>query len=480
MGTLTAARMRSTTGRWLWIALAGLAFLTLSVAHAAAQPVAIPETWGGDVWSRPRLTGSWGGLRDDLGKKGVVFDVDAYLTPQGVMSGGRDTEAEFWGNTEYTLNVDTDKLGLWPGGFFNGNAITGFGTSVDQSSGAVVPVNFAALLPGPKPDDENTGLMNLTFMQFFSEKFGVVMGKMNTLSGDANDFAHDFRSQFLYTGLDINMTLDLFPFSAYGGGLIFLPWDGALFTVGVVDPSGSPTNNDISEAFRDGVLVSAEGRVTIKPFGLVGHQDLGFGWSNKEHLSIDQAPSNIARMLLFEQFPRLADPGPLLRRILARFFPALLTPTQPLDRKSDTWSVYYNFDQFLWSPAGDPTRGIGAFFRFGVSDGNPNPVKYAYNVGLSGKGVVPGRPLDSFGIGWARTEFSDSFVPFLRQQLHLGLDREDAVEMYYNVSITRALNASLDLQIIDPALKKTLDSSGRNLQDVNTAVVAGIRLYARF
>ena len=73
---------------------------------------------------------------------------------------------------------------------------------------------------------------------------------------------------------------------------------------------------------------------------------------------------------------------------------------------------------------------------------------------LSGKGIVPGRPLDSFGIGWARTEFSNDFVPFLRQQLHLGLDREDAVEMYYNVAITRALNAN------PTALKKTLDAAG--------------------
>jgi porin len=91
--------------------------------------------------------------------------------------------------------------------------------------------------------------------------------------------------------------------------------------------------------------------------------------------------------------------------------------------------------------------------------------------------VVPGRPLDSFGIGWARTEFSDSFVPFLRQQLRLGLEREDAVEMYYNASITRALTASLDLQVIDPALKKTLDASARNLRDVNTAVVAAGALH---
>ena len=69
------------------------------------------------------------------------------------------------------------KLGLWPGGFFNGNAITGFGTSVNRNAGAVVPMNLAALLPGPKSNDENTGLMNLTFMQFFSEKFGVVVGR---------------------------------------------------------------------------------------------------------------------------------------------------------------------------------------------------------------------------------------------------------------------------------------------------------------
>jgi len=51
--------------------------------------------------------------------------------------------------------------------------------------------------------------------------------------------------------------------------------------------------------------------------------------------------------------------------------------------------------------------------------------------------------------------------------------------MYYNASITRWLTATLDLQIINPALQKTLDSSGQ-LKDVNTAVVAGLRLYARF
>jgi hypothetical protein len=50
-----------------------------------------------------------------LGKKGVVFDVDLTLTPQAVLAGGRDTGAEFWGNADYTLNLDTEKLGLGRG-----------------------------------------------------------------------------------------------------------------------------------------------------------------------------------------------------------------------------------------------------------------------------------------------------------------------------------------------------------------------------
>jgi porin len=80
------------------------------------------------------------------------------------------------------------------------------------------------------------------------------------------------------------------------------------------------------------------------------------------------------------------------------------------------------------------------------------------------------------GLGWARTELSNDFASFLRQRLDLGLDKEDTVEIYYNASIARWLNATLDLQIINQALMKKLDSSGQ----LGTAVVAGFRLYARF
>jgi porin len=145
-----------------------------------------------------------------------------------------------------------------------------------------------------------------------------------------------------------------------------------------------------------------------------------------------------------------------------------------------TWSVYYNFDQYLWSPEGVSDRGIGVFFRFGASDGVANPVKYAYNVGIGAKGLWSWRPCDNFGIGWARTELSGNFVPFLRQQLRLGLGHEDAIELYYQAELTHWLGAALDLQIIDQALERRLEASGARLSDLNTAVVLGLRVYARF
>jgi porin len=449
----------------------------LQVAPSSAQPVDVPPTWGGDFWDRPRLTGSWWGLRDELGKKGVVFDADLLLTPQGVLSGGRDTGWEFWGNAEYTLNIDTGKLGLWPGGFFKISGNTGFGDTVLGTSGALVPVNTAALIP--KPSTNTSGLVDATFTQFLSTKFGLTAGKLGLIDGFQGEFAGNYRTQFMNTAMAFPMALLMVPISAYGGGLIVLPWDNVVLSALAVDPSGTPTNNDISEAFDDGVMVLATGKVTIKPFGLLGHQTVGGMWSNKSRISLIQDPSNIGRFLAQSEFPRLQNPGPILTRILERFFPNLLGPVTPANREDTTWAAFYGFDQYFWHPGGDQKRGIGMFFNFGASDGDANPVKYSYAVGIGGNGVVPGRPHDTFGVGWARTQFSNNFLPLLRQSLNLGLDHEDAVEMYYSAAVTQWLRMSLDLQVINPGLKKMLNSNN-NLQDVDTAVVGGVRMYIRF
>jgi porin len=166
-----------------------------------------------------------------------------------------------------------------------------------------------------------------------------------------------------------------------------------------------------------------------------------------------------------------------LEQILARYFPGLTVPAAPPNQEKSSWAAGYAFDQYLWQPPGDVEHGVGMFFSFGASDGNPNPIRYSFLAGLGGKGV-PGRADDSYGAGFSRTQFSSAFVPLLRQQLGLGLDHEDAFEMYYNLVLTGWLGLTADLQVIDPGLKRTLSSSG--LVNVDTAIVAGVRVRMRF
>jgi carbohydrate-selective porin OprB len=127
--------------------------LTIALMACMAGPGVVlaetqaPETFGGDVWSRPRITGDWFGYRDDLAKHGVTLDVDYLQILQGVISGGLENDVGYWGSVDYRLDVDTGKLGLWPGGFLNVHAMSSYGTSVNAQAGALVRVNGAALFP---------------------------------------------------------------------------------------------------------------------------------------------------------------------------------------------------------------------------------------------------------------------------------------------------------------------------------------------
>jgi porin len=458
-----------------WALAGALALAVSSPVVGAAQSDDV-ESYGGGWWSRPRLTGAWGGLRDRLAERGVTLDVDLLQILQGVGTGGRSTGVGYDGSAHYTLNVDTVKLGLWRGGSLNVYAMSGYGESVNQTVGAIVPVNYNGVLP--EPDARVTALMSLTYTQMLTDWLGVLVGKIDTVDGDTNEFADSYKTKFLNEGLATDFVNVMVPTSAWGGSLVVVPWDGAIVYAGVLDPNGTPTDNSFDHAFDGGVVVSAQGRVTIKPFGLTGHHFVSVTWSDQAHPSLRQDPANLSRMLLELQLPR-RSPGRILSRIVDQFTPALAVPPAPLKQEPATWAVLYNFDQYLWSPDRSPDRGVGVFFRFGVTDGNPNPFKYGYNAGIGGKGVVPGRPDDRFGIGWSRVDFSRALLPGLRRSLGLGLDHEDAVEVYYDAAIAPWLHVAANLQIVEPGVRKDIDSAGR-LKDVGTAVVGGLRVFTRF
>jgi porin len=83
-----------------------------------AQETPPANPYSGGFWTRSTLSGDWGGLRNDLVVKGVTLDMSLTQSAQGIVHGGKDTDWQYGGGRgDIILNVDTQKLGLWPAGF---------------------------------------------------------------------------------------------------------------------------------------------------------------------------------------------------------------------------------------------------------------------------------------------------------------------------------------------------------------------------
>ena len=105
------------------------------------------------------------------------------------------------------------------------------------------------------------------------------------------------------------------------------------------------------------------------------------------------------------------------------------------------------------------------FGRFGWSDGNVNPFQGVYSFGSSGKGSIPERDNDTWGIGYTYIDFSDD----MPRPMHKSYSQ--TVELYYNIEVTPWLHVTPDLQIIG-------NPSGDS--DNETAIVAGLRMHMTF
>jgi len=138
----------------------GLKFAKLLVAFVLVQRFFLngelladdeaPTPYSGDIWSRSTLTGDWGGLRNKLAAKGVTLDMSITQVGQGVVGGGKNGAWEYGGRGDLILDLDSGKLGLWPGGFFNFEMEGNWAPAVNNKTGALMPVNSNQLFPLPR------------------------------------------------------------------------------------------------------------------------------------------------------------------------------------------------------------------------------------------------------------------------------------------------------------------------------------------
>jgi porin len=434
---------------------------------AQDAPPAIP--YSGGIWTRSTLSGDWWGLRNDLAAKGVTLDMSLTQVAQGIVHGGKDTGWQYGGGRgDIILNLDTQKLGLWPGGFLNleaeGNFIPADNLfkSLNGTTGALMFVNSSQAYPMPAGDNFNLPALN--FSQFLSPYFGLTIGKYATLtshSGDMNEFAHGKGdTNFMNLALNINpVLLTTVPYSTLGTGLIVLPTKDphqAVINFLVISSTGKASTSGFDDLDGNNLTFIGEGRVRTNLFGLTGHQVFGAAFSNRKFSSIDQS---------------------------ARF----IFENGAFEKKKGSWNIHYNFDQYLYEPKKGAGEGIGVFGRFGVSDGNPNFMHTFYSLGIGGKGVIPNRERDRYGFGFYYINVNNPKLEGIFRTTELLRD-EYGFEFFYNFAITPWLQLTPDIQIVRGAQKDEVSIGTGPLgplpridkKSVGTSTILGLRLQMVF
>jgi porin len=144
----------------------------------------------------------------------------------------------------------------------------------------------------------------------------------------------------------------------------------------------------------------------------------------------------------------------------------LTVPTE-----NSTWAAYWSAWQYVFTRQterrpinllnGQPDQeGIGLFARFGVADEDTNPAKWAASGGVGGRGMIPSRGNDTFGIGYYYNR-----IQTLRISSPLGVENSaQGLECFYNIALTPACHVTLDVQVVESVSK-----------NVDTATILGLR-----
>jgi len=396
-----------------WLLALGL--LVATFTRSQAQD-ANTESW---LRTTPQLTGDWFGLRSHLVDQGATLQADITNFSVGNLGGGVDQNFDFAGHGDYVLNLDGGKLGLREGLFVKLRAEHRYGETIVEDVGCFISPTLIADLPVFGSDQ--IYLTNVMMTQSLSDSVALFAGKMDTLDGDANAFAHGRgKTQFSNMAFVFNPIVSAtVPYSTLGAGIVILRDAEPLLTFSLLNSTDTTGTSGFSELFRDGVLLSASLRIPTWLFARPGHQLVGATWNGRTYSTLDEAYIH---------------------------YPEVVIPTT-----RGSWSLFWNMDQTLMLYDEQSDRGWGPFARAGIADDETSPLAWFLSAGLGGNSPLVGRPNDTFGAGYYYGGTSHRIGPLITSQFGAIGDGQ-GFECYYNCQMTPAVRLTPDVQYLVPAL----------------------------
>jgi len=274
--------------------------------------------------------------------------------------------------TDALVNFNTQKLGLWNGGGFHTHLTYRSGDLPAFRGGALWPASTGSILP--LGEEETLVASSLYVSQRLGKPGSILLGKINAVDLLANDP--------FYGGWGNHRFMNLALVAPPSGVLppvitgMISNWHIAPFTLTFMayDPHDRTGDYWEDDFFSDGVNLS-----------------LGGTWTDK----VLKRPSSIN----FTGIYSTEDSKDLSEFLLP---PDLQTGTQ-----DGAYNISVKISHLLLESASQPGQGLGIYGKAAIADGNPNPIEASFSGGVAGHRIVPGRPLDSFGVGYFYYKFSD-------------------------------------------------------------------------
>ncbi len=325
------------------------------------------------------------------------------------------------------LSLDFDRLLHIPGAQFGVEFLQFNADDANAEAGSVTGYNS---LPGPPPLNR-TELYELWWRQsLFDDRLILRVGKSVTTAEFNNVVPplplHDDTlaipavSSLIYTPIFVNATLlgamPGFYNSAYGVTTIFAPTHNLYLALGTYD-------GNLARGVQTGIRLLPEFNGYYFNVG-----EIGYAWHRPPH-----------RM-----------PGTMAVGAWRQTGELRATTAGGSELAEDGAGGIYTFgSQRVWvrNPGVD-NSGVIAFFQFGANASETLPVKTYFGTGLTGFGLVPGRPQDAMGVGVA--------VSWLNSNLGFR-DSETLLAAYYQIEVVDGLTLQPTLTYIpNPGLSPSL------------------------
>lgn len=420
------------------------------------------------IWQWDHLTNDWNGNRTALENKGIKLTLNYISEAMDVASGGVRQGAAYEGRLDINLDLDFEKMGVWPGGSGHVTVYQIHDLNdrniADEVGSLGDPSNIDAL--------PTTRLFTAWLQQTFA---GGSFIKFGQVSAD-EDFATSNSAGKLLNGAfgwpvlfasDMTSGGPAYPLATLGAvsGLYLKPQlvvRGGLFSG---NPAGGGCQDDPQVCDRHGTtfsstggaLLMAELAYELNPDGEADGPSISYklgGWYHTNKFADERyglsGSGNVVSLASSEALSPIMHAG--------------------------NWGVYALVDRTIYQ-GGD--NEISAFLRGQFAPSDRNLVAWGVDAGLAFTGVLPSRKDDTLTLGVSHSGISRAAA---------GLDKDTAAEtgtaypvrsgetvfeVSYNFAPAPWWNIQPDIQyIINPGAGAADDSTGKAIPN---AFVFGVR-----